>query len=116
MCSAPNNFVYKHAMDLIIARRSAAKGNKRIYFLGPVTYMHAVTDVIFGKRISKEFTLNATQLLQSLSKVEMIVSGYQTGLVGPTYEDRGEITQKEFDSSKRKFYEDFGVRHHSGQF
>lgn len=49
MMSAEKNPIYSYTLDLNLRRR--ADGATDIYFLGPRTYMHGVTAVMFGEMI-----------------------------------------------------------------
>lgn len=49
MISAPGNPIYKRAIYLNLARRKA--GERDLYYLGPSTYMHAVSEALLGFQV-----------------------------------------------------------------
>ena len=61
MMSEPGNPIYKTAMQLSLQRRS--HGSQDVYWLGPQTYMNAVTKELFGVELP---TNPGTEIMQQI--------------------------------------------------
>lgn len=107
MISCPSNPIHKKAIELNINRRRA--GEKNIVYLGPNTYLHAVSKVLFNKQIKR------IHRFKSLLKQSIIIkkSKYlDTKLEIPLYNTLTYQGPKvKFD--KQDFYNYYNVIHHS---
>jgi len=76
MISAPQNPIYLKTIELILQRRQ--QGHTNTFFLGPQTYMHAVTEVLCGE------TINTDPGLEKFIDIRSIISN--TGFI-KTYKE-----------------------------
>lgn len=111
MCSSPNNPIYFEAIQLNLSRRK--EGHTNLYFLGPQTYMHAVTKSLLGQMI------DVNPGTEEFDKIRSILnsSGFiQTYIEHPVYETflyRKENDQIDFDHEleKKNFYQEYEIKH-----
>ena len=76
MISCKHNPIFEKALELNLARRKEGRG---LYFLGAPTFMHAVTEVVFGERMDQtpgddvmerlRHVLNATKQFRSYMEI-----------------------------------------------
>ena len=114
MMSAPKNPVFLKAIDLYLTRRR--EGNDNIYFLGPQTYMHAITMVLCGEMINtnpgKE---KFDKILATINQAPFIKTYRET----PPYDTiifNDTDTQPDLETLKREFYAREGINHWTGSW
>ena len=105
MISSSNNIIFKEAIDLNLKRRQ--DGCKDIITLGPITYFHAITNILLGKQIPRYPSVdNLFKLRQIINNCKYLstfreVPPYHTIIyIGPYIP---------FD--KNDFYRHFDVNH-----
>jgi mannosyltransferase OCH1-like enzyme len=113
MCSAPNNPVYLQAINMYLERR---KHHTSVYFLGPQTYMHAITKSIFGEEINTNPGIEGfARIREIINQMPFIVTYRET----PPYDT---IVYKDNNSGlnhealKRTLYKDFNLKHWTGEW
>lgn len=107
MISCSKNIIHKRAIELNLERRR--NGEKRIVYLGPDTYLHAVTEILINKQIPRE---NNDVLFNELRKLIKQCKYLKTFREDPPYNTiiyQG--TNIKFD--KKAFYKNQGVGFHS---
>ena len=67
MISCKNNPIYKRAIEYNLKKRSILPGNN-IFFLGPVVYMWAITETVFGEK--KDRNIDAKTMIQYRNLLE----------------------------------------------
>lgn len=114
MMTAPGNPAYANTIQLYIERRRA--GHTSVYFLGPQTYMHGVTMALFGQPVNTSPGKEAFDAMRDhISKTGFIKTYRET----PPYDTlvyKGDITPDGWESMKRKFYADNGIKHWTGEW
>jgi hypothetical protein len=122
MLSAPGSPVFAAAIDLYFKRRKA--GHNAVFFLGPQTYMHAITYAVFGEMID----CNPGQKM--FEKMRMYLDSYEymrTFREDGPYEtvcyhhDPDEFKSddtgtQDWETLKRKFYANNGIKHWTGEW
>ena len=109
MCSAPENPIFLRAIELNLARRR--QGQNRTYYLGPQTYMHAVTELVVGQQIDTNPGKEIFDLIrQELSKFNFIRS-YREVFPADTIVYRGDLNAAQLEQFKKQFYQKYQVVH-----
>jgi mannosyltransferase OCH1-like enzyme len=114
MMTAPGNPAYQLAAQMYLHRLQ--QGHTSVYFLGPQTYMHAITRVLTGEII------NTDPGKQDFDKMRAIIE--ETGFIKTYREDppydtivfRGQHLGLDWEQEKRRFYAESGLRHWSGEW
>jgi hypothetical protein len=75
MISAAQNPIYLRTIELILTRRK--QGHTNTFFLGPQTYMHAVTEVLCGEIINTDPGLEKFAMLRQLIQQIPFVKTYK---------------------------------------
>lgn len=113
MLSAPTNPIYLATLELILARRF--QGAKNVYFLGPQTYMHAVTKVLMGEMIDvNPGTEVFAEIRKELTKYDFI----KTEIESPpcnTLVYKGKFID-DHERLKRDMYAEFDIMHWTGEW
>jgi hypothetical protein len=122
MMSSPENPIYKHTYNLLMHRRR--EGHTRTYFLGPQTYMHGVTDTLFGEMINTDPGLEKfTAMRKKIDTIPFI----QTYREHPPYDTvmykhdaetfkLGTGTTADWVQMKKDFYAENKLKHWSGDW
>lgn len=120
MLSYPDNPAYYEAILLAIERRRA--GQRSIYFLGPQTYMHAITKSLLGRMVDSH---PGPQIFQQIRKTISRMPFIQIYREHPPYDTiiyqhdpQDDITPEleNWEMLKRDFYVQSGLRHWSGEW
>lgn len=115
MMTAPENPAFVKAIDLYLSRRK--EGHNNIYFLGPQTYMHAVTTVLCGEMINtnpgKE---KFDEIYSVISKAPFIKTYRETPPLETIIYKHDGSDALDLESMKRKFYADEGLKHWTGSW
>lgn len=109
MISAPKNPLFQIAVELQLQRRW--EGSKNTYFLGPQTYMHAVTKALTGEMINTdpgEDVMN--QLRQHIVQTGFLDTYIEEGPLN-TFLFRGSTVEFDHEAEKRKLYAAYNLRH-----
>ena len=114
MMTAPQNPVYGTAAQLYLQRLQ--EGHTSVYFLGPQTYMHAITLVLTGEMINTD---PGTQIFEKLREKMNDAGFIKTYREDPPYDTivyRNGALQLNWEQEKRKFYAESGLKHWSGDW
>jgi mannosyltransferase OCH1-like enzyme len=112
MISAPGNPLYLKTLDLSLQRRR--EGATSIYFLGPQTYMHAVSHSLLGRMVDTNPSLEDVVEMRKAILSSGFISGYRETLPYDTFTFRlygDEKPSFDHELEKRKFYASYGLKH-----
>lgn len=111
MLSVPGNPIHKEAIRLNTERRRA--GCRSIYYLGPRTYMHAVSILLTGKMVDSAPGPEIFGELREAVTAKPSFRTYREVPPGDTITFRYNKDTFKVGNGKNKdaFYEEFGVRH-----
>lgn len=122
MMSAPQNPIYLQTYKLSMQRRRM--GNENTYFLGPQTYMHAVTMVVMGEMIDSNPGVEVfTKIRERLAEIPFV----KTYREYPPYDTviykhdenkfkMGNSDTQDWVQIKKNFYADFKLKHWTGEW
>lgn len=114
MMSGPGNPAFLSAIELYLERRR--EGHDNTFYLGPQTYMHAVTQNIMGCMIDTDPGIEVfTEIRSELRKYPFIVT-YRESPPYDTILYRDYNSGIDHESMKRQLYKDFELRHWTGQW
>lgn len=114
MMTAPANPVFANVIKLYFQRRQS--GYKDIFFLGAQTYMHGITQTIFGEIINTNPGKDKFEWMrQEISKVPFIKI-YKESLPNDTVIYKGDVSADMWESMKRQFYAENNVRHWTNEW
>ena len=105
MISSAGNLIHKRAIELNLERRKGGETN--ILYLGPVTYLHAVTEVLLKKQISRETNVNFFNLLRKMIEQSKFLKTFRESPPFNTISYQGPVCA--FD--KKAFYQHQNVAH-----
>ena len=111
ICSAPRNPFIRAAIDLNTARRRS--GCKNTYYLGAQTYMHAITQTLFGQIIDTDPGQAVfAEIRKSLSNIPF-VKIYTEVFPNDTmvYQYNVDTYRTGNGQGKAELYRDFSVKH-----
>ena len=114
MMTAPQNPVYQMAANLYVQRLQ--KGHNSIYFLGPQTYMHAITLVVTGEMINTDPGIEAFANIREAMDAEGFIKTYREDPPYDTIIYRKGALGLNWEQEKRKFYAESGLKHWSGDW
>lgn len=113
MLSAPENPIFLHTLYLNLSRRM--QGINNTYFLGPQTFMHAVTKLLTGEMIDLNPPI---EVFEELRKEINKYSFMKTFRENPPYNTL--VYQGNFEGDheleKRKLYAQFDLKHWTGEW
>jgi hypothetical protein len=109
MITEAGNPIFKEAIELQIKRRW--EGNRNIYFLGPQTYMHAVTKVLTGEMINTNPGKDTMENLRSIIKNSGFLDTYVENNIFDTFLYRGKVELFDHEIEKRKLYKEYNLKH-----
>lgn len=109
MLSAPQNPIYAETINMILARRR--QGHQNIYFLGPQTYMHAVTKTVLGEIVNTNPGIETFKQIRKVIEQIPFIKTYREEPPYNTvvYQDDGAI--KDWPSPVKEFYDSYKVKH-----
>ena len=109
----PNNPIQLQTIELIMQRRY--EGHKNVFFLGPQTYMNAVTKVLFGEMIHTDPGVEKfAEMRKSLEKITFIKT-YREHPPHDTVLYRSD-DKLDWEKLKKDFYADANIKHWSGDW
>ena len=117
MLSVPKNPIYYKAIMLALQRRRA--GQSGIYWLGPQTYMHAVTQTLLGHMINSN---PGSDLFDQMRAHLAQLDGYMTYREHPPYstfiyrDDQHDRVLDKWVNLKKDFYQQQKIKHWSGEW
>jgi len=114
MISAPASPILDAALQAHFQRRE--EGHTSVYFLGPQTYMHAVTHTLFGEVVD---TNPGAEVFNQMRDLINRIDGFYTYRESPpsnTFLYEGEESWDEWEAMKRSFYADQGIKHWTGEW
>jgi len=129
MATAPGNPAFELAVSLYIDRRLS--GQKSTYYLGPQTYMHAVTRTLTGQIIDSGCGHWVMGKLREHIRTIPFMATYREQPPYETILHRGEVDQSlrsyaKYDlpvgvntmheQAKRDLYKEFGMKHWTGEW
>ena len=116
MMSSPGNPAFGLALDLVLSRRRAGETNT--YYLGPQTYMHAVTKSLCGKEINTNPGATVfEQIREAIAQHPFIVTHRENGPHDTViYQPDADSVELDFVTLKREFYQSYGVGHWTGEW
>lgn len=125
MVTAPGNPIFKEALQLTLSRRRERGPNSNnVYYLGPQTYMHAITTVVFGELINTNpGKKNFEEIREAINKISYLktyreTQPYTTLVYNHCEKDfkYGNSTSTSFEDMKREFYAENNIKHWTGEW
>ena len=114
MLSAPQNPAYFEAIQMYLQRRR--EGHREVYFLGPQTYMHAVTKTIFGEIINTDPGIEKfTEMRKKLESIPFIKT-FREEPPHNTILYKDDSKSLDYETLKRSLYSDFKLKHWTGEW
>jgi hypothetical protein len=114
MMTAPHNPAYRLAAQMYIERMN--QGHTSVYFLGPQTYIHAVTQTLTGEMLNTDLGIAAFDRLRDIMKSCGFIKTFREEPPYNTIVYRGENLGLDWEQEKRKFYAESGLKHWSGDW
>lgn len=114
MMTASQNPVYSTAAQLYLQRLQ--EGHNSIYFLGPQTYMHAITLVLTGEMINTDPGIEAFDKIREAMDAAGFIKTYREDPPYDTIIYRNGALGLNWEQEKRKFYAESGLKHWSGDW
>jgi len=108
MISCSKNIVHKTAIDLILERRRM-NPNKDLFFLGPITYFHAVSKVLLGRMVNSPPNKRDLNLLRDTIEKSPYLETFREQPPFNTILYQG----PKLENDKEKMYSDSNVKHWS---
>lgn len=109
MITAPQNPIFEKAIQLVLTRRM--NGNKSIYFLGPQTYMHSITESLFGRQVDSNPSKEEFDSMKSVIKSVSFLDTYEEDPPYNTIVFQNEDVDFDHETEKRKLYAEFNLQH-----
>lgn len=109
MCSAPENPIFLRAIELNLTRRR--QGQTRTYYLGPQTYMHAVTEVLLGQQVDTNPGPETFDLIRSELAKYPFIKTYRETLPADTIVYQGDLDLQDLEQYKKQLYQHYQVTH-----
>ena len=114
MMTAPGNPAYRVAANLYLQR--LRDGHNSIYFLGPQTYMHAITLVVMGEMINTDPGEEVFEEIREKLNNAGFINTYREDPPYNTIVYRNGALGLNWEQEKRKFYAESGLKHWSGDW
>jgi mannosyltransferase OCH1-like enzyme len=114
MMTAPQNPAYSYATQLYLERLQ--EGHNNIYFLGPQTYMHAITQTLMGETINTNPGKDVFEAIRETIKTASFIKTYREDPPYDTIVYRNDTLGLDWEQEKRKFYAESGLKHWSGDW
>ena len=113
MITAPGNPIFANAIDLYLERK--VQGHNNTYFLGPQTWMHAVTASL-GKMINSNPGNTIMKEIRShIDNIDFIQT-YREELPSNSFVYQGKESWDEWEEIKRDFYKENKLQHWTGEW
>jgi len=106
MISCPGNIIHKRAIELNLERRRAHE-NVDLFYLGPVTYFHAATEVLLGRQVNRSPNASDLQMLREIIESCSHLQTYREEPMCNTFIYRGATIR----SDKDEMYRHESVKH-----
>jgi mannosyltransferase OCH1-like enzyme len=113
LLSSPNNPVFFTAIKMYLQR--LREGHTGQYFLGPQTYMHAVTYTVLGEILDTNPGIQKMNIFRDRFKEMPFARTYREIPPNDTVVYKGDIGDK-LEVLKRDFYAKEGVKHWTGEW
>jgi hypothetical protein len=113
MMTAPNNPAFAKAIELYFDRRRM--GHTNIYFLGPQTYMNAVSMVLCGKMLDTNPGQKAFEQIRSIIDEATFIKTYRENPPNDTIIYKSDELI-DLETMKRQFYAEEGLKHWTGEW
>jgi hypothetical protein len=114
MMTAPGNPAFANVIKLYFDRRAA--GHTNVFFLGAQTYLHGVTHSLVGEMIDTNPGAKKFKLLREKINSTGFIKTYKESLPHNSIIYKGTISTNEWESMKRKFYADSGIKHWTNEW
>jgi mannosyltransferase OCH1-like enzyme len=114
MMTAPQNPAYQVAANLYLERLK--QGHNSIYFLGPQTYMHAITMVLMGEMINTDPGVEVFEKIRETMEAAGFIKTYREDPPYDTIIYRNGTLGLNWEQEKRAFYAESGLKHWSGEW
>lgn len=109
----PNNPIQLQTIELIMQRRY--EGHKNVFFLGPQTYMNAVTKVLFGGMIHTNPGVEKFAEMRKYLEQISFIKTYREHPPHDTVLYRSD-DKLDWEKLKKDFYADANIKHWSGDW
>jgi hypothetical protein len=113
MLTEPKNPIQAKTIELILQRRY--EGHKKVFFLGPQTYMHAVTTVLFGEMINTDPGVEKFAEMRKYMEQIPFIKTYREHPPYDTIIYKGDDTM-DWVKLKKEFYAEANIKHWSGEW
>lgn len=114
MMTAPQNPAILSTIRLYFDRRR--QGNKDVYFLGPVTYMHGVTLALTGEMVNSNPGKEKFEEIRRKIAEMPFIQTYRETLPSDSVIYCGDTSWSDWEVMKRKFYSESGIKHWTGEW
>ena len=114
MMTAPENPTYNYAASLYVQR--LIEGHDNIYFLGPQTYMHAVTQTLCGEMIDPDPEAEVFERIKQQASTSGFIKVYDEKPPYDTVIYKNGALKLDWETEKRKLYKEFGLKHWTGDW
>jgi len=114
MMTAPKNPAYRYAASLYVQR--LIEGHDNIYFLGPQTYMNAVTKAICGEMIDPDPEAEVFERIKQQASTSGFIKIYDEDPPYDTVIYKNGALKLDWETEKRKLYKEFGLKHWTGDW
>lgn len=116
MISAPENPIYMLTFQLNMQARH--QGNQNVYYLGPQTYMHAITLILTGETINTNPGRKVMEnLIKSINKIDFMQTYVESS---PTdtflFRNENNTDLEDWEGHKRALYACYGLKHWTGEW
>jgi hypothetical protein len=112
--TAPENPTYNYAASLYVQR--LIEGHDNIYFLGPQTYMHAVTQAFCGEMIDPDPEVEVFERIKQQASTSGFIKVYDEKPPYDTVIYKNGALKLDWETEKRKLYKEFGLKHWTGDW
>ena len=114
MMTEPGNPAFFHTINLYLDRRRA--GHDSVYFLGAQTYMHGVTFALFGQSIDTNPGEHIFDGIRGHIAKMPFIKTYRESLPNDTVIYQGDVDAQAWETMKRGFYAENGIKHWTGEW
>jgi mannosyltransferase OCH1-like enzyme len=114
MMTAPHNPAYFFAANLYLQRLK--EGHTSVYFLGPQTYMHSVTQTLMGEMINTNPGADVFAKIRKAIADSGFIKTYREDSPHNTIVCRGKNNGLDWEQEKRHLYADSGLKHWTGEW
>jgi hypothetical protein len=114
MMTAPGNPAFYAAVSLYLQRLK--EGHRSVYFLGPQTYIHAVTLILTGEMVQPNPGIDKFNEIRGIIGESKFIKTFREDPPHETILYRNGDTALDLERLKREFYADSGLRHWTGEW